>query len=781
MWTFVGMAAVAVALSAAPAYGQCGGTISVADDPNSVIGNPFTHLVVGQELELVVNFGPVDDSATVNSFTVSLDCQLLETLSCGAACTDDGLALLYLGDGTISAYTCGPFGAVGIESDQPGGLGAANMITFTFVDALGDPDPILLPAGETCGFRFGVRVNTFSTDASNKRITGKGETTGSCTGGDPFGLCGAYSIFLADPQISIAKSVEPVEECEGSGNSVTYTYEVTNAGDVPLSNIVVVDDNGTPPTPPAVPAVGDDFNPDPVDVLPGPPDGFNDGDTNLDNILDLTETWLYTHIRTVASLPNGPTTNTAVVNGDYVNVIGTTTVDDDNPATVTINPAPSCLILPPESDDCASRYCVTTDACVPFTVVWTGPDNFTSTADCITLGVNDAAGEYCVEVTDCNGCTSGGPGSDCCIDFTPPVPPPCTITGDTEICSGDAAVEWCAPDVAGATYAWTGPGIPAGEADDRCIHVSTAGERCVTVTDADGCTCRDCETLIVNPPPPCTITGDTLICSGSSTQWCAPVVTGATYAWTGPSIPAGQEDDRCITVSAAGQYCVTVTSEDGCICEDCETLALEDCGGEACSPGYWKQDQHFEAWCEANFNPTANFCFAGPATLFKTAFGMVNADFVVPLPGGYHPNTLTLLEAVRNKLQGCNKQILFQGTAAILNAAAIPSFGHTVADVQAVMKDAFDGTITFCEAANIFSGWTNTAEAAGGCPCNNDGCQFDAAAAVAPAESTDVQPVDVPPAIGSNSWCGLGTATMMPLGLVGWTLMRRKRSGNRQA
>ena len=68
-------------------------------------------------------------------------------------------------------------------------------------------------------------------------------------------------------------------------STVNWTYEVTNPGSVNLTNIVVIDDHGTPGN------TGDDFSPSPVDV--SPPDGFNDGDTDMDNELDLTETWLY--------------------------------------------------------------------------------------------------------------------------------------------------------------------------------------------------------------------------------------------------------------------------------------------------------------------------------------------------------------------------------------------------------------------------------------------------------------------------------------------------------
>lgn len=52
------------------------------------------------------------------------------------------------------------------------------------------------------------------------------------------------------------------------GNSVTWTYVVTNTGNVPLSNIVVTDNQGVTPV-------------------------YVSGDTNDDNFLDLDETWIF--------------------------------------------------------------------------------------------------------------------------------------------------------------------------------------------------------------------------------------------------------------------------------------------------------------------------------------------------------------------------------------------------------------------------------------------------------------------------------------------------------
>ncbi len=62
----------------------------------------------------------------------------------------------------------------------------------------------------------------------------------------------------------------------GIGNRVTWAYQVSTTGNVPLANVSIVDDRGTPET-------ADDFSPN-----------YLDGDTNENDRLDLGEIWIYT-------------------------------------------------------------------------------------------------------------------------------------------------------------------------------------------------------------------------------------------------------------------------------------------------------------------------------------------------------------------------------------------------------------------------------------------------------------------------------------------------------
>ncbi|MER9655078.1 hypothetical protein NKJ26_16395 [Mesorhizobium sp. M0152] len=118
------------------------------------------------------------------------------------------------------------------------------------------------------------------------------------------------SYFGADPHITLDKKTNGADHDLNlfQGQPVTWTYDVNNDGNVALNNIVVTDDNGTAGT-------GDDIHP--LAILSG---GFNSGDTDMDGVFDIGETWHYqaTGIAQLGSYVN----NATAVTDPYVDTAG---------------------------------------------------------------------------------------------------------------------------------------------------------------------------------------------------------------------------------------------------------------------------------------------------------------------------------------------------------------------------------------------------------------------------------------------------------------------------
>jgi hypothetical protein len=132
---------------------------------------------------------------------------------------------------------------------------------------------------------------------------------------DPIGqeivTCSFFNSFDYQPEINITKVNAPTA-VRGDlipPAAVTSTYAVTNPGNTPLSHVTVTDNRCAPVTP----------------VLST---GFNAGDTNRNNLLDLPETWQFRCVRsTVVSRGRAaaPIVNTVTVTG--TDPEGTTVTD----------------------------------------------------------------------------------------------------------------------------------------------------------------------------------------------------------------------------------------------------------------------------------------------------------------------------------------------------------------------------------------------------------------------------------------------------------------------
>jgi hypothetical protein len=163
-----------------------------------------------------------------------------------------------------------------------------------------------------------------------------------------------------------------------------------------------------------------------------------------------------------------------------------------------------------------------------------------------------APGTYRVTITDTDGCTATA--SHVVTALTPPT---AVISGDDEVCQG-GSVTFTASG--GVSYEWSS-GFPG-----ATITVSDNSPQVVTVTDASGCTATAEKSLIINPEPIASISGDDAVCTGGSATFTAS--GGVSYLWN--SVTPG----ATIVVSDNTPQVVLVTDANGCTATAEKTLTI---------------------------------------------------------------------------------------------------------------------------------------------------------------------------------------------------------------
>jgi len=116
-------------------------------------------------------------------------------------------------------------------------------------------------------------------------------------------------------------------------------------------------------------------------------------------------------------------------------------------------------------------------------------------------------------------------------------------------------------------------------------------------------------------------------------------------------------------------------------------------GGLGCTPGYWKQDQHFDSWPNPPYAPNHSF---------NTTFGIGTNWF---------PNSLTLVQAAG--LGGGGKSALARHAVASLLNAATGFSGFTTAQVIAAVQAAYNNASLIETNKNLFADYNEQR-----CPLN---------------------------------------------------------------
>lgn len=187
-----------------------------------------------------------------------------------------------------------------------------------------------------------------------------------------------------------------------------------------------------------------------------------------------------------------------------------------------------------------------------FTYSWNGA---TPTANNVNSGL--IAGAYNVLVTDNKGCTANAS-----ISLPNPQALTLAIDATNPLCAGSAdgqAQAFATGGTGTLNYHWSSG------ANQAIATQLTAGNQCVTVTDANGCTIADCEVLVA--PSAVTITNITstpVDCNGNNTGTALVSASGGvggyTYQWDDPL----QQLSSMAVFLEAGNYSVVVTDANGC-------------------------------------------------------------------------------------------------------------------------------------------------------------------------------------------------------------------------
>lgn len=161
----------------------------------------------------------------------------------------------------------------------------------------------------------------------------------------------------------------------------------------------------------------------------------------------------------------------------------------------------------------------------------------------------NAAGNYSVTVTNANGCSASSAITTVTVN-APAVSPTISTSGLTTFCAG-GSVTLTSSSATGNVWS-TG-------ATSQSITVSQSGNYSVTATDGNGCSAISTNTTVtVNTPPVVSISagGPTSFCNGGSVTLTSSSATGNVWSTN--------ETSQSITVTASGNYTVTVTDGNGC-------------------------------------------------------------------------------------------------------------------------------------------------------------------------------------------------------------------------
>jgi gliding motility-associated-like protein len=247
---------------------------------------------------------------------------------------------------------------------------------------------------------------------------------------------------------------------------------------------------------------------------------------------------------------------------------------------VIVNPKPS-LVVSATTPLCTGKTLLLTAS--PFSIgeifSWTGPAGFASTLQnpVISSVAVSNSGVYTATAT-LNGCSAV-----VSVNVLVSPQPYISCSGNSPLCSGDNLSLNATSSVPGMLFQWTGPGSFTAAIPNPIVYNVTAANSGVytIVGGANGCYDTSKVSIVVNPVPQITATGDSVLCEGQLLNlFAGPSAPGRTFLWSGPNYFSSTSQN--VTISsvfawAAGNYIVRAL-ENGCAATDTVAVRVIDMG-----------------------------------------------------------------------------------------------------------------------------------------------------------------------------------------------------------
>ncbi|MEM7513213.1 MAG: hypothetical protein AAF388_19955 [Bacteroidota bacterium] len=197
---------------------------------------------------------------------------------------------------------------------------------------------------------------------------------------------------------------------------------------------------------------------------------------------------------------------------------------------------------------------------------WTGPNNFESTAEQITVSV---AGEYVLYFTNSSGCENLD-----IVNVLPAVIPALSLPANISIPCNEEGVGLFAEANTEGTFRWSDSnGVIGGQ---ETLYVSEPGTYTVEFTSFDGCSTSS-QTMVdtVEYDPIIELSRTAFIsCEDSSAELTVVLQDYCGLFWAGPN--GFSSNELMPEIKAAGEYTLLVNNQEGCEARDTITVAEEE-------------------------------------------------------------------------------------------------------------------------------------------------------------------------------------------------------------